>query len=76
MTDLNGIHYGFGQDCAFCFVRCKAVRDKKVRLFSYTEQSTNWKDATRTLGKHESCEFHKIGVSALANAVEEVAKAR
>ena len=44
------IHYDSGQDCAFCFVCCKAVRDKKARLSSYTEVSflvkgfTNWKE--------------------------------
>ena len=70
------IHYDSGQDCAFCFVCCKAVKDKKARLSSYTEDSflvkgfTNWKDATRIFGRHESCDFHKMSASALASRVD------
>lgn len=54
----------------------KAVRDMKVRLTSYTEQSflvkgfTNWKDATRVFGRHEACDFHKMSASALATKTD------
>ena len=44
-----------------------------MRLSGLSEQSfvikgfTNWKDATRVFVKHESCDFHKQAVAALAN---------
>ena len=59
------IHYDSGMDAAFCFSCCKAVKQGKVRLSGLSEQSfvikgfTNWKDTTRVLVKHESCDFHK-----------------
>ena len=42
------LHYDVGQDAAYCFICCKAVKEKKVRLSSYIEESfivkgfTNW----------------------------------
>ena len=56
------LHYDVGQDSAFCFVCCKAVKERKVRLSSYTEQSflvKGWKDATRIFARHDSSDFHK-----------------
>ena len=69
------IHYDVGQDSAFCFVCCKAVKEKKVELSSYTEESflvkgfTNWKDATRIFARHENCEVHKLSAAALTNLI-------
>ncbi len=70
------LHYDVGQDAAYCFVCCKAVKEGKIRLSSYTEGSflvkgfTNWKDATRMFTKHESCDFHKSTAVALASRVD------
>lgn len=69
------LHYDVGQDSAYCFVCCKAVKERKVKLSSYAEESflvkgfTNWKDATRIFARHENCEFHQISAAALANRV-------
>jgi len=63
-------------DAAFCFSCCKAIKQGKVRLSGLSEQSfvikgfTNWKDATRVFIKHESCDFHKQAVAALANKAD------
>ena len=60
------LHYDVGQDSAYCFVCCKAVKERKVELSSYAEESflmkgfTNWKDATRIFARHENCEFHQL----------------
>jgi len=57
-------------DAAFCFSSCKAV------LSGLSEQSfvikgfTNWKDATRVFVKHESSDFHKQAVAALAKKAD------
>eukprot|EP00117_Sycon_ciliatum_P019762 scpid76783/ scgid17808/ Zinc finger MYM-type protein 1 len=62
-----------GEMPPFCFVCCKAIRDKKVSVASRMESSyvvkgfAYWKDATRSFKKHESCDFHKAAVSALAD---------
>ena len=72
------MHYGVGQDAAYCFVCCKAVKEGKMRLSSQTEESflvkgfINWKDATRVFAKHESCDFHKSTAAALASRVDVV----
>lgn len=70
------LHYDLGQDAAYCFVCCKAVKEGKVRLSTYIEESflvkgfTNWKDATRIFMKHQSCDFHKSAAAALASRVD------
>ena len=70
------LHYDIGQDAAYCFVCCKAVKEGKKRLASKSEESflvkgfTNWKDATRVFVKHESCDFHKSTATALASRVD------
>ena len=70
------LHYGVGQDAECCFVCCKAVKEGKVRLSSYTEESflvkgfINWKDATKIFAKHEISDFHKSSAAALASKVE------
>ena len=70
------LHYDIGQVAAYCFVCCKAVKEVKMRLSSYTEESflvkgfMNWKDATRIFTKHESCDFHKSTAAALASRVD------
>ena len=70
------LHYDVGQDAAYCFVCCKAVKEGKMRLSSHTEESflvkgfINWKDATRVFAKHESCDFHKSTAAALASRVD------
>ncbi len=70
------LHYDIERDSAYCFVCCKAVKEGKMRLSSYTEECflvrgfTNWKDATRIFAKHESCDFHKSTSVALASRVE------
>ena len=67
------IHYELEQDAAYCFVCCKAVTEGKVRLTGMSEASflvkgfINWKDATRVLSRHESCDFHKTAASALSS---------
>ena len=69
------LHYDVGEDAAYSFVCCKAVKEGKMRLSSYTEDSflvkgfINCKDPTRVFGKHESCGFHKSTASALASRV-------
>ena len=69
------LHYDIGQDAA-CFLCCKAVKEGKIKLTSYTEDSflvkgfVNWKDATRNFAKHESCHFHKSTAAALASRVD------
>ena len=70
------LHYDVGQDAAYCFVCCKAVKEGKVRLSSYTEESflvkgfINWKDATRIFAKHEISDFHRSSAAALASKVD------
>ena len=70
------LHYDVGQDAAYCFECCKAVKEGKMRLPFYTEESflakgfVNWKDATRGFSKHESCHFHKSAPAALASRVD------
>lgn len=70
------LHYDVGQDAAFCFICCKAVKERKVRLSTYMEESflvkgfTNWKDATRMFARHESCDFHKSCAAALTSRVD------
>ena len=70
------LHYDVGRDAAYCFICCKAVKEGKIRLASYVEESflvkgfTNWKDATRIFGKHESSDFHKSTAAALASKVD------
>lgn len=70
------LHYDLGQDAAYCFICCKAVKGRKVRLSFKTEKSflvngfTNWKDATRIFSRHESCEFHKSSAAALSSNVD------
>ena len=49
----------------YCFLCCKAVKERKVDLMSYT----NWKDVTRIFAWHEKCEFHRLSCAALANKV-------
>ena len=55
------LHYDLGQDTAYCFICCKAVKERKVQLSFKTEKSflandfTNWKDATRIFSRHEIC---------------------
>lgn len=69
------LHYDIRQDSAYCFVCCKAVKERKVELSSYVEESflvkgfTNWMDATRIFVRHENCEFHRLSAAALANRV-------
>ena len=59
------IHYDIPRDSDFCFICCKATKEKKLKLNGLTEGTflssgyTNWKDATRNFTKHEQCEFHK-----------------
>ena len=70
------IHYDAVSDCALCFSCCKAARQGKVRLTGLAEQTflikgfTNWKDATRVLSKHETSDFHKQAVAAMANKAD------
>ena len=70
------LHYDVSQDAAFCFICCKAVKERKVRLSIYIEESflvkgfTNWKDATRLFARHENCDFHKSSAAALASRVD------
>ena len=70
------LHYDVGQDAAYCFVCCKAVKEGKMRLSSQTEESflvkgfINWKDATKVFAKYESCDFHKSTAAALASRVD------
>ena len=70
------LHYDVSQDAAFCFICCKAVKERKVRLSTYIEESflvkgfTNWKDATRLFARHENCDFHKSSAAALASRVD------
>ena len=52
-------------DAAFCFSCCKAVISGKLKFKGTKEPTflisgfTNWKDATRVMSKHGSCDFHK-----------------
>ena len=68
---FSWIHYDATDDYAFCFLCCKAVKGKKMRLTRLSEASflvkgfTNWMDATQVLGKHESSNFHKAATEAL-----------
>ena len=68
------LHYDVWQDAAYCFLCCKAVKERKIDLPVYSEESflvkgfTNWNDATRIFARHENCEF-RLSAAALANRV-------
>ena len=70
------IHYNATLDCALCFTCCKAAKQGKVKLTGLADQAflikgfTNWKDATRVYSKHESSDFHKQAVAAMANKAD------
>ena len=68
MDSLNlfkWLHYDTAMDAAFCFSCCKAVKSGKLKFKGTKEPTflisgfTNWKDATRVMSKHGSCDFHK-----------------
>ena len=69
---FSWIHYDVPRDAVFCFVCCKATKEKKLKVNGLTEATflrsgyMNWKDVTRNLGKHEQCEFHKQAVVVLS----------
>ena len=52
------------------------AKQGKVKLTGLADQAflikgfTNWKDATRVYSKHESSDFHKQAVAAMANKAE------
>ena len=58
-------------DSAFCFVCCKAIKQKKVLITGVAENAfiidgfNNWKDATRVYSKHEASYFHKQAFDSL-----------
>ena len=55
------IHYD-ATDAAFCFSCCKAAKQGKIKFTEgsfITKGFTNWKDASRIFGKHESSDVHK-----------------
>ena len=55
---------------------CRAVKEGKIRLSSYTEESflvkgfMNWKDVTRIFAWHERCDFHKSAAATSARRVD------
>jgi len=73
---FNWLHYDSTNDSVRCFTCCKAVKDGRAVSTGVTEQAflvkgfTNWKDGTRCFSRHESCDFHKACVAALASTVD------
>ena len=73
---FNWLHYDSTNYSVRCFTCCKAVKDGRAVSTGVTEQAflvkgfTNWKDGTRCFSRHESCDFHKVCVAALASTVD------
>ena len=70
------LHYDITRDVALCFICCKAVKDRRVKVSKQAEGSfltdgfTNWKDATVKFAKHERSDFHKACTEALSSTVD------
>ena len=68
---FHWLHYDTALDSAFCFVCCKAIKQKKVLITGVAENAfiidgfNNWKDATRVYSKHEASYFHKQAFDSL-----------
>ena len=68
---FHWLHYDTVLDSAFCFVCCKAIKQKKVLITGVAENAfiidgfNNWKDATRVYSKHEASYFHKQAFDSL-----------
>ena len=62
---FHWIHYDAVSDSAFCFVCCKAIKQKTICVSGLIEHFfiangfTNWRDAIRIFAKHEASHFHK-----------------
>jgi len=73
---FNWLRYNSTNDSVRCFTCCKAVKDVRAVSIGVTEQPflvkgfTNWKDGTCCFSRHESCDFHKVCVAALASTVD------